>query len=93
LAPFVSTEKQKKICVKFDKSWIGLQLWANFSAETSGVDVMITIFSDFSKFLAKQLAFFLKTDVMIIFCTNYQHLELKTPIFPPNFSAKIFKKS
>jgi hypothetical protein len=30
-----------------------------------GVDVMITIFCDFYQFLAKKLAFFLKTNVMI----------------------------
>jgi hypothetical protein len=31
----------------------------------SGVDVMITIFCDFRQFLAKKLAFFSKTNVMI----------------------------
>jgi hypothetical protein len=33
----------------------------------SGVDVMITIFCDFSQFSAKKLAFFLNTNVMINF--------------------------
>jgi hypothetical protein len=33
--------------------------------QVSGADVMITIFRDFSQFLAKKLAFFSKTNVMI----------------------------
>jgi hypothetical protein len=36
----------------------------------SGVDVMITIFCDFSQFSAKKLAFFSKTNVMINFFQN-----------------------
>jgi hypothetical protein len=32
-----------------------------------GVDVMITIFGDFSQFSAKKMAFFLNTNVMINF--------------------------
>jgi hypothetical protein len=39
----------------------------NEAAGHSGVDVMITIFGDFSQFSAKKLAFFLNTDVMITF--------------------------
>jgi hypothetical protein len=39
-------------------------------AKTSGVDVMSTIFGDFRQFLAKKLAFFSKTDVMIKFLNN-----------------------
>jgi hypothetical protein len=35
-----------------------------------GVDVLITIFCDFYQFLAKKLAFFSKTNVMIIFFQN-----------------------
>jgi hypothetical protein len=35
--------------------------------ETSGVDVMITIFCDFRQFSAKKLAFFSKINVMIKF--------------------------
>jgi hypothetical protein len=33
--------------------------------QRTGVDVMITIFCDFSQFSAKKLAFFSKTNVMI----------------------------
>jgi hypothetical protein len=37
----------------------------------SGVDVRITIFCDFWQFLAKKMAFFSKTNVMInFFCKN-----------------------
>jgi hypothetical protein len=36
----------------------------------SGVDVMITIFSDFCQFLAKELSFFSKTNVTIKFLHN-----------------------
>jgi hypothetical protein len=35
-----------------------------------GVDVMITIFCDFSQFSAKKLAFFLNTNAMINFFQN-----------------------
>jgi hypothetical protein len=35
-----------------------------------GVDVMITIFGDFSQFSAKKLAFFLNTNAMINFFQN-----------------------
>jgi hypothetical protein len=36
-----------------------------------GVDVMITIFCDFSQFSAKKLAFFLNTNVMITFLSKF----------------------
>jgi hypothetical protein len=35
-----------------------------------GVEVMITIFSDFHKFSAKKIEHFLKTNVMIFFLQN-----------------------
>jgi hypothetical protein len=44
--------------------------WATFWAiftNTSGVDVMITIFCNFCQFSAKKLAFFSKTNAMIKF--------------------------
>jgi hypothetical protein len=37
---------------------------------STGVNVMITIFCDFFQFLAKKLAFFLNTNVMINFLQN-----------------------
>jgi hypothetical protein len=40
-------------------------VWDNGFEQKSGVDVMITIFGDFRHFLAKKLAFFSKTNVMI----------------------------
>jgi hypothetical protein len=43
------------------------------SGALAGVDVMITIFCDFSQFSAKKLAFFLKTNVMI---KSFQNLSL-----------------
>jgi hypothetical protein len=36
-------------------------------SKTPGADVMITIFGDFRQFSAKNLAFFLNTNVMITF--------------------------
>jgi hypothetical protein len=56
---------------------------------TSGVDVIITIFCDFSQFSAKKLAFFLNTNVMINF---FQNLASFCVNFLQIFSAKIFKK-
>jgi hypothetical protein len=48
--------------------------WQNLTQEslrqTPGVDVMITIFCDFCQFLAKKLAFFLNSNVMINFFQN-----------------------
>jgi hypothetical protein len=38
-----------------------------------GVNVRITIFSDFSQIFEKKLAFFLKTSVLISYCTNYEN--------------------
>jgi hypothetical protein len=58
-----------------------------------GVDVMITIFCDFSQFSAKKLAFFSKTNVMIIFFQNLASFRVKNANFFANFLAKIFKKN
>jgi branched-subunit amino acid transport protein AzlD len=58
-----------------------------------GVDVMITIFCDFSQFSAKKLTFFSKTNVMIKILHNIALFWVKNAIFSLNFSAKIFKKS
>jgi hypothetical protein len=59
------------------------------------VDVMIMIFVDFRQFSAKKLALFLqKNNVMIrILQTLAVFLYQRTPIFSPNFLAKIFLKS
>jgi hypothetical protein len=51
---------------------------------TSGVNVMITSFSDFCQFSAKIFALFLKTIVMIQFVLNW------AIFFSPNFSYIIF---
>jgi hypothetical protein len=45
--------------------------WVHFAIFFAlGVDVMITIFCDFSQFSAKKLAFFLNTNIMIKFFQN-----------------------
>jgi hypothetical protein len=51
-----------------------------------GVDVMITIFCDFSQFSAKKLAFFLNTNVMMNFFKNLALFCVKNA----NLFAKIF---
>jgi hypothetical protein len=51
-----------------------------------GVDVMITIFGDFSQFSATKLAFFLNTNVMIIFFQNLALFWVKIA----NFFAEFF---
>jgi hypothetical protein len=38
---------------------------SKYFTETPGVDIMITIFCNFRQFLAKKVAFFSKTNVMI----------------------------
>jgi hypothetical protein len=43
----------------------------DFFINSSGVDVMITIFCDFSQLSAKKLAFFLNTIVMITFLSKF----------------------
>jgi hypothetical protein len=58
----------------------------------SGVDVMITIYCDFTQFSVKKFSFFLNTNVMLIFSKFGFVLSQKTPIFSLNFSAKIFSK-
>jgi hypothetical protein len=61
----------------------------------AGVDViMITIFCDLCHFSEKKMAFFSKTNVMLIFLKKVVIVGAKkTPIFLPNFSAKIFLNS
>jgi hypothetical protein len=54
-----------------------------------GVDVMITIFYDFSQFSAKKLAFFLNTNVMIKFFQNLALFLVKND----NFFAKFFDEN
>jgi hypothetical protein len=51
-----------------------------------GTDVMITIFCDFCQFLAKKLAFFSKTNVMIKFLHNLALFRVKNG----NFFAEFF---
>jgi hypothetical protein len=63
-----------------------LQFCTRFVGSVPGVDVMITIFGDFSQFLAKKLAFFLNTNVMIKF---FQHLALFR-VKNANFIVKFF---
>jgi hypothetical protein len=50
-----------------------------------GVDVMITIFSDFRQFSAKKLAFFSKTNVMIKILHNLALFLVKNAIFFAEF--------
>jgi hypothetical protein len=57
-----------------------------FFHQTSGVDVMIAIFSDFCQFSAKKLAFFYKTNVMIKFLRNLALFCVKNA----NIFAKFF---
>jgi hypothetical protein len=72
--------------------WINC-LW-KFS---SGIDVMITIFYDFWQFLTifgKKFGVFLKNQCYDhFFYKKLVCFQSKTPLFSPNFSAKIFKKS
>jgi hypothetical protein len=59
-------------------------------SDKSGVDVVITIFCDFS---AKRFAFFLYTNVMMNFFAKFSLvLSQKRQFFSQNFSAKIFLK-
>jgi hypothetical protein len=58
-----------------------------------GVDVMITIFCDFSQFSAKKLAFCLNANVMINFFQNLALARVKNAIFSQKISAEILKKS
>jgi hypothetical protein len=76
-------------CIYYNNKWVGLLL-GDFFTNSSGVDVMITIFCDFWQFSAKKLAFFSKTDVMINFFQNLALLWAKNANFLLNFSAKIF---
>jgi hypothetical protein len=60
-----------------------------FSIRTTlatGVDVVITIFGNFSQFSAKKLAFFLNTNVMINFFHNLALFRVKNA----NFFAQFF---
>jgi hypothetical protein len=59
----------------------------------TGVDIMITIFCDFSQFSAKKLAFFSKTNIMIKILHNLALLRVKNADFFAIFFGKIFEKS
>jgi hypothetical protein len=59
----------------------------------TGVDIMITIFCDFSQFSAKKLAFFSKTNIMIKILHNLALLRVKNANFFAIFFGKIFEKS
>jgi hypothetical protein len=52
----------------------------------SGVDIMITIFCDFSQFSAKKMAFFINTNVRINFFQNLALFRVKNA----NFFSKFF---
>jgi hypothetical protein len=58
------------------------------SRSKAGVDVMITVFSDFSKFSAKKIAFYLKNNVMITVLSNFSNfLVQKIAFFLKNNSC------
>jgi hypothetical protein len=57
----------------------------------SGVDVMLAIFCDYRHFSAKKLAFFSKTNVMIIFFLNLALFRVKNANFSPFFGENILK--
>jgi hypothetical protein len=57
-----------------------------------GVDVMITIFGDFSQFSAKKLAFFLNTSAMITFLSKFAFVSSqKRHFFAKFFGENILK--
>jgi hypothetical protein len=55
---------------KFGQKMGWALFWVTFFTNSSDVDVMTTIFCDFCQFLAKELASFSKTNVMITFLHN-----------------------
>jgi hypothetical protein len=57
----------------------------------TGVDVMITIFCDFRQFSAQKLAFFSRTNVMIIFANISSSLSKKRQFFRQFFGENILK--
>jgi hypothetical protein len=59
----------------------------------SGVNVMITIFCDFSQFSAKKLAFFLNTNVMIKNLHNLALFSVKNANFFAEFFGEIIYKN
>jgi hypothetical protein len=50
-------------------------------SQQTGVDVMITIFCDFSQFSAEKMAFFSKTNVMMKFLQKIAVVSAKNAIF------------
>jgi hypothetical protein len=55
----------------------------------SGVDVMVTIFGDFSRFSAKKLAFFLITNVMVTIFGDFSRFSAKKLAFFLNTNVMI----
>jgi hypothetical protein len=90
---FLQMDVRKGFVYKQSKlNWIpgGTQCWklnaTQFVRFEPGVDVMITIFCDFSQFSAKKLAFFSETNVMINFFQNLVLFWFQNA----NFFAKFF---
>jgi hypothetical protein len=80
-------------CNNFDKKLMDYIL-GDFFVNSPVVDVKITFFCDFSQFSAKKLAFFLNTNVTIIFSKKICFvLSKKRQLFSLIFLAKIFLKA
>jgi hypothetical protein len=76
-----------KVMHSFRQQNVLVYILGEFFSNTSGVDVMITIFCTFCQFSSKKLAFFLKTNVMIKILLNLSVFWVVKRQF---FSAKIF---
>jgi hypothetical protein len=68
-------------------------MYTSPSQTWTGVDVMITIFCDFSQFSAKKLAFFLNTNAMINFFQNLVLFWVKNADFFAKFFGENILKS
>jgi hypothetical protein len=65
---------------------------SSFTPTTKNTYPSAKLHTQVSRFSAKKLAFFLKTDVTIIFSAKKLQFVSKLPIFSPLYLAKIFLK-
>jgi hypothetical protein len=75
----------------YSNSVVFLYFLPKISADTPGIDVMITIIGDFCQFSSKKLVFFSKTNVMIIKKTSSSWSKKCQFFFAKKFGENIFK--
>jgi predicted small integral membrane protein len=87
----ITTLVYETSAICFAKNWQNSQKIVIITS-TPGVNVRISILVKFSQFTAYNLAIFLETNVLIIFCVNGCNLSQNRQLFLHFFLASVFPK-